>query len=192
MPWLSGAAAPGCPARSYRWAGARVVREAAERVMRRRGRLFLAWLTALPMPQPERPARRATAPRSRLEGCGGVPRASDGSSRGRGAGPLPTSPQTCSAASAAVSHRRFLGLEPGGCPARRGRTASIHRSDSSDARAICAERRALHKHSAHPSTPARRPRPRGRDAVDASRRWARAAAKGGRTSRASTPRVPAP
>ena len=78
MPWLSGAAAPGCPARSYRWAGARVVREAAERVMRRRGRLVLAWAHGAAMPQPERPARRAAAPRSRIEGCGGVPRAGEG------------------------------------------------------------------------------------------------------------------
>ena len=85
---------------------------------------------------------QGTAPRSRIGGFVGVPRAGEESSNSHSGGLDLLALKTCSAASAAVSHRRFLGLEPGGCPARRGRTASIRTSDSSDARAIRAERSA--------------------------------------------------
>ena len=133
---------------AYHSGGAVRVRRAAEMTPARAPGPILAQRRAAKDPA----TFQGTAPRSRMGGCGGVPRAGEGSSKGRGAGLGLLALKTCSAASAAVSHRRFLGLEPGGCPARRGRTASIHTSDSSDARAVRAERRALHTHSAHPST----------------------------------------
>ena len=163
---------------AYHSGGAVRVRRAAEQTPARAPGPILAQRRAAKDPA----TFQGTAPRSRIEGSVGVPRAGAESSNSHSGGLDLLALKTCSAASAAVSHRRFLGLEPGGCPARRGRTASIHTSDSSDARAIRAERSARSTPTALTLARETRPQRRGpaaRDAVGApsdSKPWARAAA----------------
>ena len=111
---------------AYHSGGAVRVRRAAEMTPARAPGPILAQRRAAKDPA----TFQGTAPRSRIGGFVGVPRAGGESSNSHSGGLDLLALKTCSAASAAVSHRRFLGLEPGGCPARRGRTVPIRTSGS--------------------------------------------------------------